>query len=93
MVCWPCAGYKVKDSRPPADPDWQQFRRKVIDGLVKLNREGFHYIDSGTVVGTCPVCREPAGYLAVTFHGRTPRADLVCSAGCDERDIARRLAR
>lgn len=75
----------------PLDKHARQFRERIIRALLAVDRDGFTYIDSDRVVGTCPACG--VGDLAVRFHGQAPRADLECSLGCDECDVVRKLAR
>jgi hypothetical protein len=88
-LCWPCTGLKPEEPRPPTRPEWQQFRQGIIDKLLALDRERFWYIDSDRVIGECPVCRAALPeYLAVRFHGIAARADLVCSLGCPDLQLA-----
>ena len=74
---------------PQPDPEWVRFRKAIVSTLAALDRERFFYIDRDRVAGVCPVCR--AGFLAVRFHGKACRADLHCSLGCDEREVARSI--
>jgi hypothetical protein len=65
------------------------FRKRIIDALWTIDQQRFAYIDENTIGGRCPVCT--TGHIRVDFHGTTPRADLSCSLGCAELDIARGL--
>ena len=59
----------------------------LIDSILRVMRR-----DRSRRVGVCPVCRAgPPAYLWVRFHGKASRADLHCSLGCEERDIARAI--
>jgi hypothetical protein len=94
LVCWPCSGLKFDTARRPAEPDWVAFRKRIIAALDRVDASRFAYINDDRIVHVCPACR--AGlpeYLAVTFHGKTPRAELRCSSGCAEPAIARAIGR
>ena len=87
-VCWPCTGLDPLPATPPPPPE-PSFRERILTALDEIDPRRFVYIDRDRVVHVCPVCR--AGlpeYLAVRFHGEAPRADLVCSLGCPELEIA-----
>jgi hypothetical protein len=70
----------------PTLPGWAKYRRAVIGGLVAVDKRRFAYLDENTILGACPLCLD--GTVRVFFHGVAPRADLVCSLGCDELEIA-----
>ncbi len=94
-LCWPCwmsatglgplPGYQ-----PAPDPEWVTFRKTIVDALWALDPQRFHYITVNRVAGACPACID--GRVRVDFCGRAPRADLVCSFGCPEFDIAHAIA-
>jgi hypothetical protein len=90
MFCWPCwverTGLGALPAAPVKDPDWVLFRRTIIDALVAVDPSRFHYIDRNTIVGGCPLCGD--GNVRADFHDKAPRADLACSSGCAELDIA-----
>jgi hypothetical protein len=67
-----------------------RFRSRIIDGLVKVDRDSVWYIDSDTLAASCPICRGP---LSIYFAGYAPRAEIVCRLGCAESDVAAALAR
>ena len=92
-VCWSCLGLGPLPADPaPQGPEWMQFRTRIIDGLWQLDRDRFVYLDKDRVLGACPVCAAALPeYLVVRFHGETPRADIRCSLGCDERTVLRAL--
>jgi hypothetical protein len=96
LVCWACwmartgLGPLPPDPLPP-DPDWVIFRKRIIDGIWAIDQQRFVYIDENTIGGGCPVCAD--GHVTVAFHGRAPRADITCSLGCAELDIAHALGR
>jgi hypothetical protein len=70
-------------------PTWQEFRGRIIDTLWNLDRDRFVYVNRDTVIGVCPACKGALpNYVAITFHGEAPRADIYCSLGCDELAIA-----
>ena len=86
-VCWPCTGLAALPATPP--PAEPTFRERILTALDAIDASRFMYIDKDRVVHVCPVCR--AGlpeYLSVRFHGEAPRADLRCSLGCPELEIA-----
>jgi hypothetical protein len=88
-VCWPCSGLKPLEPPPVALLPGQQFRGRISDKLWALDKDRYWSLGDGHILGVCPVCR--AGlpeYLSVRFHGRAARADLVCSLGCAEADLA-----
>jgi hypothetical protein len=96
VVCWPCWMKRTGlgpflASSPTTDPEWAIFRRTIIDALWAIDPQRFHYLDQNTVVGACPLCLD--GALRVFFHGTTPAADLKCSFGCAELDIAHAIPR
>jgi hypothetical protein len=66
----------------PADP--VRFRERIVGALLRVDREGFWYIDADSVAGVCPICGD---VLSVYFAGRAPRAELVCLLGCTEPDV------
>jgi hypothetical protein len=87
-ACWPCSrsGIDPLPADPPRrDPEWVKFRARIIDSLAAFDPERYFHLDSDTILTACPLC--VSGYLNVHFHGRAPRADIVCSLGCREADI------
>jgi hypothetical protein len=88
-LCWPCTGIAPERPRPPALTDWQRFRKQILDVLWRLDRSRFMYLDEDRCAGACPVCRAALPeHLAVRFHGVAPRADIVCSLGCPDDELA-----
>ena len=63
-----------------------RFRRLIIDRLWDNDRSA--YLTHASFTGVCPVCGHAA---AVHFHGRAPRATLICHGGCLESEIAARI--
>jgi hypothetical protein len=61
-----------------------RFRGRIIEALLRIDREGYWYIDRDTCAGTCPLC---GGVLSVYFAGFAPRAEIVCRGGCDESQV------
>jgi hypothetical protein len=74
---------RLTGSRHQQADAWVEFRKRIIRALS----DGFLYIDADTFIATCPACT--AGHVRVFFHGTAERADLTCSLGCAEADIAR----
>jgi hypothetical protein len=70
-----------------SDPEWVRFRQHVVDAVYGVASRRFVYLDENTFIGACPVCID--GTVRVFFHGRAPRADVRCSLGCAEADLAR----
>lgn len=89
-VCWPCWMKRTGLGLLPPDPPFVVFRKRIIDALCAIDKERFVYINEDKILGPCPICI--TGYVAVYFHGRAPRADITCSLGCAEADIARAIA-
>ena len=79
-------GITPLEPQAPRDPHWVTFRKRIIAALVRVDSERFWYLDENTCAGACPVCR--SGWVTVSFHGTAPRADLACSLGCPEHEIA-----
>jgi hypothetical protein len=79
-------------STDTTDPPWVVFRKRIIASLDRVDASRFVYLDEDRFVHICPVCL--AGlpdYLVVRFHGKAPRADIKCSLGCPDDDLARAL--
>jgi hypothetical protein len=94
-VCWCCwmkrTGIEPLPSHhPSSDPEWVSFRRTIIDALWAVDPQLFVYINEDTIGGRCPICA--TGHVRVNFHGRAARADISCSLGCSEIDIAHGIA-
>jgi hypothetical protein len=68
----------------PLSPESVRFRSRIIDALDRIDRDRFWYLDEDTCAGACPIC---GGILSVYFHGRAPRADLICRGGCTEQEV------
>ena len=93
-LCWPCWCKRYPEPpRPrqaPGCPEWQRFRRRIIGALDRVESERFVYIDEDRIVHVCPVCEaELPEYLVVRFHARAPRAEIRCSLGCPDGELAR----
>lgn len=83
-------GERGTDAPPPPvpEPPWVKFRGKIIDRLLAASRERYMSL-GGRIIGMFPVCRaDLPDHLFVRFHGEALRADLVCSLGCPEADLA-----
>jgi hypothetical protein len=96
QVCWSCWQARtglgpLPPDLPTVDPDWVIFRKRIIDALWAVDSRRFVYVDEDTIGGACPVCI--TGHVRVYFHGRAARADISCSLGCVELDIAHALGR
>lgn len=87
LVCWPCTGLEPLPAAKPRPPD--PFRSKIADKLRALADDRVWFLYPDTMIGICPVCqaRLPE-HLTVRFHGLADRADLCCSLGCPEAEIA-----
>jgi endogenous inhibitor of DNA gyrase (YacG/DUF329 family) len=95
LVCWPCfmarTGIGPLPANPPAvDPAWVVFRMALIGALWAVDPKRFVYVNEDRIGGRCPICA--TGHVTVDFHGTTPRADISCSLGCAEIDIAHGIA-
>jgi hypothetical protein len=94
-VCWPCWMARtglgpIPAHRPTPEFEWVAFRMTIIDAIWAADQQRFAYVDENTIGGACPVCT--AGHVRVDFHGTAARADLSCSLGCAEADIAHGIA-
>lgn len=85
-----------------AEPAWVAFREHVVGHCEAVARRGdpdpWRWVASwdpecDRCATVCPVCEGMRGgaYLLLHFHGRTPRATVVCSLGCEPEEIARAL--
>jgi hypothetical protein len=73
------------------EPDWVLFRERIIARLNRIDRSRFFYIEGDRMAHVCPVCQSPDGWLSIHFLERTPTADIQCSLGCSDDELARAL--
>jgi hypothetical protein len=84
------AAAERRSAPPLIAEEWVRFRTRIVDALVRIDPDGFWYIDQDTVAGTCPLC---GGIVSVYFAGTAARAEIICRQGCAERDVFAALGR